>query len=258
MKHFVLTLIASTALFTQAMGQGKVTNVSTNTAKLNIEALQNQEQTARLSRFLYAGYNTLCLPMTLTAEQMAKAAKDARIERLVAIKQEGSTLNLYFVDCTEEGVQAGVPYLIYSPTKQYLQATNNEAQTVSSTLKAIRLNDGEGNQVTFSSSWENMAKNGRYGIPAQQPVTPLESVLIKTEGDKQFLPTRCGFSWDQQASSATELKIVHMEDMGEVTAIVGIEKAQAGAAYYDLNGRKINGQAKKGVFITGGDKVLVK
>jgi hypothetical protein len=103
-----------------------------------------------------------------------------------------------------------------------------------------------------------MAKNGRYGIPAQQPVTPLESVLIKTEGDKQFLPTRCGFSWDQQASSATELKIVHMEDMGEVTAIVGIEKAQAGAAYYDLNGRKINGQAKKGVFITGGDKVLVK
>ena len=165
MKHFVLTLIASTALFTQAMGQGKVTNVSTNTAKLNIEVLQNQEQTARLSRFLYAGYNTLCLPMTLTAEQMATAAKDARIERLVAIKQEGSTLNLYFVDCTEEGVQAGVPYLIYSPTKQYLQATNNEAQTVSSTLKAIRLNDGEGNQVTFSSSWENMAKTAVTAFP---------------------------------------------------------------------------------------------
>ena len=258
MKHFVLTLIASTTLLTPAMGQSQVTAVSTNTAKLNIEALQNQEQTARLSRYLLAGYNTLCLPLSLTADQVAAAAKDVRIERLAAIKEEGGALKLYFVDCTAEGIQAGVPYLVYSSTTQYLRADNTDALTIDAKLKAIRLSDDEGNQVTFSSSWESLAKEGRYGIPAQQAVTPLESVLIRTEGDKQFLPTRCGFSWDRQSATARELKIEHSATMDEVTAIVGIENVKAAADYYDLSGRKVSGQARKGVFITGGDKVLVK
>ena len=258
MKHLLLTLMASALMSTQVLAQSKVTNVSTNTLKLNIEQLQNQDQASRLTRFLYAGYNTLCLPMSLTADQLSAAAKDVRIERLAAIKQEGTDLKLFFVDCSAEGLQAGVPYLIYSPTSQYLYVNNTEAMTIDGTLKAIRMSDDEGNQVTFSSSWESLSKDGRYGIPAQQPVKPLESVLIRTAGDKQFLPTRCGFSWDRQSATATDLKIEHAGSLGEVTAIVGVEKVKAAADYYSLDGRKVNGQVRKGVYVTGGDKVLVK
>ena len=94
MKHFVLTLIAATALCSQVSAQSKVKSMSANTLKLDVEQLKNDGQQVRLSRHLFAGYNTLCLPMSMTADQLAEAAKDLKVERLVAIKQTGATLNL--------------------------------------------------------------------------------------------------------------------------------------------------------------------
>ena len=253
MKHFAIALIAAAAISTQAMAQQR--SFSTNTSRLNVEQLQTAGQAVQVTRYLFAGYNTFCLPMTMTAEQLAEAGITA--ERLVAIQQEGTVLNLWFADCTSEGLQAGMPYLVYSPTTQTLRAKAESALAVSSELKAGRLADGQGNQVTFSSSWEAMQKEGRYGIPAQQDVTPLQSVLVRTEGDKTFLPTRCGFSWDQQAATATELKIQHAASLGEVTAIVGIEKSQADVdTYYDLSGRKMTTQPRKGIYVVGGEKVI--
>ena len=257
MKHFVLTLIAATALCSQVSAQSKVKSMSANTLKLDVEQLKNDGQQVRLSRHLFAGYNTLCLPMSMTADQLAEAAKDLKVERLVAIKQTGATLNLYFVECTEDGIEAGVPYLIYSPTTQTMNVVNTKSMKINTELKVIRLKDDNGNQISFGSGWENIKKAGRYGIPAQQDVTPLESVLIKTDADKNFLPTRCGFTWDEQASTATDLKIQHLANMSEVTAVTGIKKSQTeGAEYYDLGGRKVNGTMKKGVYVVGGEKVI--
>ena len=195
--------------------------------------------------------------MSMTAAQIAEAG-DLRVERLVAIGQEGNVLNLYFADCTAEGIEAGVPYLVYSAKEQTLRVKNTDAMTVSTELKAVRMIDGNGNQVTFSSSWEAMTKEGRYGIPAQQNVYPLESVLVRTEGDKTFLPTRCGFSWDEKSESAEELCIKHIT-MSEATAIAGVEsvKAANGEAY-DLSGRKMNGQMKKGIYVVDGEKRVMK
>jgi len=257
MKKFAIALFAAAAVCTQTMAQSQVRTLYASTAKLNVEQLQAPNQTVQVNRYFFAGYNTLCLPMSMTAEQLAAAAPGITVERMAAIHQDGNVLNLYFVDCTAEGIEAGVPYLVYSPTAQYLRAKNTESMGVNTELKSIRLSDSEGNQVTFSSSWEVMTKEGRYGIPAQQDVTPLQSVLIRTEGDKQFLPTRCGFSWDQQSATANELKIQHAMSMGEVTAITGVEKTRvASDTYYDLGGRKVQGQAKKGIYVVGGEKVV--
>ena len=256
MKKFAIALFAAAAVCTQTMAQSQVRTLSASTTKLNVEQLQSQDQAVQVNRYLFAGYNTLCLPMSMTAEQLSVAAPGVTVERMVAIRQEGSVLNLYFVDCTAEGIEAGMPYLIYSPKAQYLRAKNTESMGVNTDLKSVRLTDGEGNQVTFSSSWEAVSKEGRYGIPAQQDVTPLQSVLIRTQSDKMFLPTRCGFSWDQQSGSARELKIQHAT-LGEVTAIAGVEKTREAAdTYYDLGGRKVQGQAKKGIYVVGGEKVV--
>jgi hypothetical protein len=202
-----------------------------------------------LNRYLFAGYNTLCVPMSLTAEQLG----DVKVERFAGIRQEGNVLNLYFVECTSEGIQAGVPYLVYSPKAQYLRMKNSEALRVNSELKAVRMNDGKGNTVTFSSNWETVKKDGLYGIPAQQNVTPLESVLIRTQADKAFLPTRCGFSWDEQASSASELCIVHATQ-AELTAIKNVSVQNTSGNAYDLSGRKVT--TAKGLRIQDGKKVL--
>jgi hypothetical protein len=255
MKHSFIALLASALCLTAS---AQVKYVSANTTKLNVEQLQDKASSVQVSRYFFAGYNTLCLPMSMSAEQLSEAAPGLTVERLMAIRQDGSVLNLYFADCTDSGIEAGVPYLVYSPKEQSLRFKNTDAMAVDASLKAVRLSDEQGNQVTFSSSWEAIAKEGRYGIPAQQNVYPLESVLVRTEGDKTFLPTRCGFSWDAQSATASELQIKHVA-MSEATAIAGVktEKVSTGETY-DLSGRKVSGQMKKGIYVVDGEKVLVK
>ena len=247
-------MVMATAVCTTAFAQNKVKNVYASSSKLNVEMLQNSEQTIQLNRYFFAGYNTLCLPMSLTADQLATAAKNLKVERLAGIRQEGSTLNLYFVDCTTDGIQAGMPYLVYSPTAQYLRVKNNEVLNIANDLKTVRMSDGQGNTVSFSSAWESIEKVGRYGIPAKQDVTPLESVLIRTEADKAFLPTRCGFMWDEQAPSATSIQIKHVS-AGDVTAILGVSQSKtSNGTAYDLQGRKTT-KTTKGLRIQDGKVV---
>ena len=135
---------------------------------------------------------------------------------------------------------------------------NTDVLSIDRELKAIRMADDNGNVVTFGSSWESLEKVGRYGIPAKQDVTPLESVLVRTEADKTFLPTRCGFMWVQQAPSANELKIQHAASKGEVTAILGVEQNKAaGGDYYNLQGSRTS-KNSKGIRIQDGKKTIVK
>ena len=253
MKQLVLAMMMATAVCTTAFAQNKVKNVYASSTKLNIEMLQNSDQTVQLNRYFFAGYNTLCLPMTVSAEQLG----DIKLERFSGIQQEGDVLNLYFVECTNDGIQAGVPYLAYSPKSQYLRIKNSDAMMIDSQLTPIHMSDGKGNVVTFGSSWEISDKAGRYGIPAQQKVTPLEAVLIKTTAEQKFLPTRCGFTWDMQNATAKELRIVHLS-ASEVTAIKSVtSKTNADENRYDLNGRKVS-QNAKGLLIQNGKKTMVK
>ena len=253
MKKLLLTLVVATAVSTTAFAQNKVKNIYASASKLDIEMLQNNEQNVQLNRYLFAGYNTLCLPMSLTAEQLG----DIKVERFAGIQQEGNVVKLYFVECTNEGIQAGVPYLIYSPKSQYLRVKNSDVMAIDNQLKAVCMSDNRGNVVTFGSGWETIGKEGRYGIPAKQDVTPLEAVLMKTTTEQHFLPTRCGFTWNKQNASAEELQIVHLAQ-ADVTAIqsVNMQKADDGI-YYNLQGQKMSKDAK-GLRIQNGKKTIVK
>ena len=255
MKQIVLTMMALATICTQtATAQNRVKNLYTETQTLKVEQVQNTDMPTQVNRYLFAGYNTLCLPMTLSAEQFAATAKDVRIERLAAIRQVGTTLQLCFVDCTNDGIEAGVPYLIFSPTRQYLRAKNTEANGIDTEIKTVRMTDNRGNQVSFASSWTSRQKNGLYGIPAKQNVEILESVLVRTTEELAFLPTRCGFSWEQQSATAQNLEIVHM-NAAEVTAIGQIKADNTNETIYDLNGRRVNAPVK-GIYIKGGKKVV--
>lgn len=250
MKQLVLAMIMATAVSTTAFAQNRVKNVYASSSKLDIEMLQS-EQPIQLNRYFFAGYNTLCLPMSVSAEQLG----DIKLERFEGIKQEGNILNLYFVECTSDGIQAGVPYLVNSPKSQYLRVKNSDAMTIDNQLKTVRMSDNNGNTVSFGSGWETIEKVGRYGIPAQQNVTPLEAILVRTNADKKFLPTRCGFIWDKQSASAKELRIVHLT-ASEATAINNINlQKESDKGIYDLSGRKVNKTAK-GLHIQDGKKVV--
>ncbi len=252
MKKLLLAMMLATTVSTTAFAQNKVKNIYASSPKLDIELLQNGED-VQLNRHFYAGYNTLCLPMSVSAEQLG----DIKIERFLYIQQEGAVLNLYFLECTEDGIQAGVPYLVYSPKNQYLRVKSSDAIMIDNELTAIHMTDNNGNSVTFSSSWDTIGKTGRYGIPAQQDVTPLEAVLFRTNADQKFLPTRCGFTWNQQSATAKELRIVHLSP-SDVTGInsVNIKNADNNNIY-NLNGQKVTNPTK-GVIIQNGKKTVVK
>lgn len=268
MKQFSLLLVAAVALCQSAVAQPKAKNIYTSTTKLNTQALLSQTQPVTLNRTLFAGYNTICLPISLSAEQLQAAAKDIQIERLESIKQEGSTLNLYFLDCTTEGLEAGVPYLIFSPTFQTLRASTLDASGVSTELKNVSKSDNAGNTVTFSSSWEAVMAEGRYGIPAQQDTYVLESVLIRTEGDKAFLPTRCGFTWESKSTTASALEIKHVTSMESVeTSIDKLQQAGALVDVYNAQGTLVLSQTTisdaqkslpQGIYVVKGQKFAIK
>ena len=84
MKNFVLAMMMATAVSTTAFAQKGMKNIYASSSKLDIELLQNSEQTVQLNRYLFVCYNSLCLPRSPTAEQLG----DIRVERLAGIRQE--------------------------------------------------------------------------------------------------------------------------------------------------------------------------
>ena len=257
MKRLLLSLVAVAALCVPATAQNKVKNLYTSSSALDCSQLLNTAQTVQLNRYLMAGYNTICLPMSVDAAVWQNASHGARLESFVGIAQDGNVLNLYFLDCTAEGVEAGVPYLVYSPVAQNIRLKNTEAAGIGDGLRQVRLSDEQGNTITFGSSWERQSRDGMYGIPAKQETTPLESILIRTDGEKVFLPTRCGFNWDAQSATATELHICHIKSIDEATGISAISETSANGATYDLNGRRVT-TPTKGIVIRNGKKVANK
>ena len=143
MKQIVLTMVALATICTQsATAQTRVSNLYTETQSLKIEKVQDTANPVQVNRYLFAGYNTLCLPMTLSAEQFAAAAKDVRIERLAAIRQVGSTVQLCFVDCTNDGIEAGAESKGSDAHKAHC-SRNGDACDVSAMGECPVCNDGD-------------------------------------------------------------------------------------------------------------------
>ena len=269
MKHFTLLIAAVMALCSESFAQTVRTKyINANAESINIELLRQRESPVQMSRILLAGYNTICMPMTLNADQLQTAAPGARVERLAAMRQEGNTVNLFFIDCTADGIEAGVPYLIYTPKTQFFRAKSNDVIAVNTELKDITMSDAHGNRVIFGSSWNTLKTYGRYGIPAKQDKEILESVLIRTNGEQSFLPTRCGFTWEAQAPAAMELKINHISALSEIAdGIEGLKANNALVDIYDANGILVRKHANinkslrnlpRGIYFIGNEKVAVK
>lgn len=128
MKHLTLLVAAAFAFCASATAQNRVRTLSTYAQRLNVEQLQTSETPVEVTRLLFAGYNTLCLPLSLSAEQLQAAAPGLRVERLSAMLQEQNVVNLYFLECTNQGIEAGVPYIVFSPKTQTLRASTATLQ----------------------------------------------------------------------------------------------------------------------------------
>ncbi len=251
MKKTLLTICISMFVALGVNAQGNV-SLSTSVKQINFSRITEKTSQVTLTRFLMAGYNSICLPFSVSADDLRKAVgEDVQLERLA--KVEGNLL--YFIDVTNEGITAGVPYLIYSPTRKTAAFRTNDTHMVDPTPLTV-------NGATMFSSYSTQSPTGVYGIPAQQDTEVLQSVLVEVDGDKKFLPTRCGFSID-----AENPEICHVTSLNETTSISSLIAQDAVVNVYSVAGVQVASNIRiteamqtlpKGIYVTNGQKFLVK
>ena len=276
MRHFTSTLFLAAALAAALPASGATENdktvyINTSSNRAELSAATLKTSNIQMFRSLYAGYNTLCLPYDLTADEVTATFGDVQLERLAGCKQNGAVLELYFTDCTSEGVQAGMPYLIYSPVRKSAWIKTGAAPASLKDAQPVTVSDTEGNRVTFRGVFKTEEPVGLYGIPAAQALEgEVKSILVRTDGSKHFLPTRCGLDWDMRSNSATELVIKHVastEALGNTTGISTLQAQDAVVDVYSLNGTLVKAGIRiseatrtlpKGIYVINGEKFLVK
>jgi len=101
------------------------------------------------------------------------------------------------------------------------------------------------------------------GIPAQQDTDLLQAILIRTEGTKNFYPTRCSFSTD-----AAEVPVIkHVTTLDEETSIQQLLSQDALVNVYLPNGALVQSNIRmskamstlpSGMYVTNGQKFIVK
>lgn len=223
--------------------------ISTSGTEINTELAR--EATTRLTRVLYQGYNTLCMPYSLTAEEVAATfGQDVTLEKPVGAFVEGNDFVLCFAECTSEGIEAGMPYLLHAAESHYVSATNSTGMVVD-TPAFVTFGDGQGNVATFRGSFERLEPVGTWAIPAVQGEIPAN--LICCDGARILNPTRCFFTWDQQ-NGASNMVIRHYAAGEAVTGITAANITTADGATFNTAGQRV--QQGHGVMIQGGKKVI--
>lgn len=250
MKRILLSAAMVAALSASAQSTAARTKyVSTSGTSIDTELVQ--EATTRLTRTFYQGYNTLCLPYSLTADEVATAMGEGfRVEKPVGAFVENGDFVLCFADCTSEGIEAGMPYLVYSDKARYAAITNTTGTAVSAPA-AVSFVDGMGNVASFMGSFERLEPVGTWAIPAVPGEVPAN--LICTDGARMLNPTRCFFTWDSQ-KDATNMVIRHLAAGETVTGITAANVTTAEGVTYNLAGQRT--QNAQGVVVMGGKKVL--
>lgn len=222
---------------------------------LNLDRITDQFTSISVSRYLFAGYNSLCLPFDMTAEEVkAAAGDDVQLERMARV-QNGE---LIFLDCTNEGIEAGKPYLIYVTSTKNAFFRSSSLNSLQNTPIPVTING-----VTMVGEWNKTTSDQLLGIPAQQDTDLLQAILIRTEGTKNFYPTRCSFSTD-----AAEVPVIkHVTTLDEETSIQQLISQDALVNVYLPNGALVQSNIRmskamstlpSGMYVTNGQKFIVK
>jgi len=223
----------------------------------NTEALgdaDGRQRDVTLKRTLQAGgWNTLALPFALSANQIAAVfGSGAKVKAFTGSSLSGSTLTLDFADA--QAIEAGKPYLVKVSEDVDLGTQSIEGVTVSAEAVTV-----ESASVDFIPTLGSTTITG----------STTKSVLFLAAGNNLLNPTslpadikgfRAYFQLKGAAAAARAFSL-NLGD-GEPLSISPVgERTDAftlngNGIRYTLDGRKVNGQPKNGVYIQNGRKVV--
>ena len=222
-------------------------------------------------------WNTLCLPFSLSAEQIAASPlADATIKTLdnsaSGTSLNNGTLTLKFTEAT--AITAGVPYIIKWAKADGYDDADPETRdikdpvftdvTISSTEPtAVTSTDGK---VTFVGQYSpfNIVESGATGDNEGNK----NEIILMTTGNKlgysknaRTLKTfRCHFyvpanGGQQQARSFN----VDFGEVTEIGATLNDKEKMINDKWYSLDGRQLDGKpTAKGIYVNKGHKVVIK
>lgn len=247
-KKFTLAtiLLAATTIIS---AQTKSLSISTYNGT-NVQKYDGQQMNVSLDRYMFNGWNTVCLPFSLTEEQINTYFGNAcKLETLISVSNEDNTLYLNFQDAKSNGIKANTPYILY-----YTGESKNVSLTVNDALIKYDANPEEifstdGITLKFAGTQSLLQSEGLYGIYAADNT---ESNFVKIDSNKSgFLATRCYVT----VSGIDNAKIVALHN--EATSIKSVTNTNEAETIYSINGIQ-HKKVQKGVNIINGKKILVK
>lgn len=248
MKRLIFTAALAAALTASAQRPQRPAVLSAEASTINTEALQ--QTSTILTRHILQGYNSICLPYSLSVEEFQQNfGSDSRLEKPVGAATEAGEFTLLFADCTHEGITAGQPYLLYSAKARYVTIKKEAAPTTAAPA-AVTMADTKGNVATFRGSFERQSPIGTWAIPAVAGEIPAN--LICCDGTRTLNPTRCFFTWDSQADAST-IAIQHLPAGTLPTAIQQVGTTTSEAAFNTAGQRT---KQPHGLTIQNGKKVV--
>ncbi len=211
-----------------------------------------------VSRYIFKGWNTISLPFSMTAEQVTEVfGSDCKLEKLVGVENDGSSVKLNFQNCKSKGIQANTPYILYytgeNGTKKF---TVENAQIIDDAAELVFTAEGTGEKVTMGTAKKQTAPRGFYGILARN--NDEASFVNVDDTSTDFYATRCYV--ELSGGNSTLLSTNHIEE-GEATSIKSVVKPGERVQVYNLSGVKVADSTeglRPGIYVIKGKTVAVQ
>lgn len=212
------------------------------------------------------GWYTICLPFSLTEDDIKKQFKDAVFQCFNGVEQQDKTINLKFKKVTT--TEAGKPYLI-KPIKNITAADltfiNKQIEQTTPVDVSFKLGFDANKTFTFkgvfspftADSEELVDKNIKFlsGVKGLDLVSPNGSGTMKCYRAYFVFPGKKG-------NVETEAKITNHD---EATAVQPVKRQEAETEYvvFSISGQKVAkvknaSQLPKGVYIINKKRIMVK
>ena len=226
--------------------------------------LDRKVNTLTLSgRTLYkdGGWNTLCLPFSLSADQLDDTdcpLKGATIKTLDSSSFADGTLTLNFTDATT--IEAGKPYIVKWTSGNDIEGPLFTSVTINNTLTNVTTD-----YVNFCGSFSPVCLTGGdksvlYLGADNKLYYPSTGMTVGScRGYFQLLGLTAGEPSAPQQAPARAF-VLNFGD-GEPSAISTLRADTAPAAdgIYTLDGRRLSGMpTAKGIYIVNGKKIIIK
>ena len=210
-------------------------------------------------------WNTLCLPFSLTEEQIAASPlAGAEARTLSSASYADGELTLNFSE-TVQTLTAGTPYIIrWEKANDYVD--DNEHNIVNPTFSGVTVDNTARNvetaNVTFTGTYDTMSFDEDN-----------RSLLFLGAGNTLYYPqtgahiNACRAYFQLNGISASDLSARNVKMFfGDESPTDGVGevqgsqfKVQGEDTWYDLNGRRLSGKpTQKGIYVNNGRKVVMK